>query len=122
MLLSFWSRSIDSNAKKWLFLTCKANYSRKLEGSDPGPKAPPAQNRGNIMQQRTHFPIIIEQDMDGVYIVNCPSFQGCRSYGYTVEQAMDNIREAIQVCIEEVNDHPEASTQFLGIRDLELTL
>lgn len=74
------------------------------------------------MQQRTHFQIIIEQDKDGVYIVNCPSFQGCRSYGYTVEQAMDNIREPIQVCIEEVDDHHELSTQFVGVRDLELTL
>lgn len=47
---------------------------------------------------RRHFPIIIEQDGDGIFIVECPSFKGCRSYGDTIEDAMDNIREAIEAC------------------------
>ena len=48
-----------------------------------------------------HFPIIIEQDEDDVYIVECPLFQGCRSYGDTIDEAIKNITEAIAVCMEE---------------------
>ena len=32
-----------------------------------------------------HFPVIVELDEDGVYIVTCPMFKGCHSYGKTVE-------------------------------------
>lgn len=52
------------------------------------------------MKAKRHFPVIIEQDKDGVFIVECPSYKGCRSYGYTIDEAMQNIREAIQVCME----------------------
>jgi predicted RNase H-like HicB family nuclease len=48
-----------------------------------------------------HLPILIEQDEDGVYIVSCPNFAGCHSYGKTVEEAISNIREVIAMCIEE---------------------
>jgi predicted RNase H-like HicB family nuclease len=72
------------------------------------------------MKKYKHFPIVIEQDTDGVYIVECPSFQGCRSYGMTIDEAMENIREAILVCVEE-DEHDDTST-FVGIRDLEVAL
>ena len=66
-----------------------------------------------------HFPVIIEQDTDGVYIAECPSLVGCRSYGYSIEEVMRNIKEAIEACSEE--DPPAASELvFVGIRDLEL--
>ena len=69
---------------------------------------------------RRHFPIIIELDGDGIYIVECPSFKGCRSYGDTVEQAVDNIREAIEACLEESPIADDAT--FVGIRDLEVNI
>ena len=49
---------------------------------------------------KKHFPIIIEQDKDGVFIVESPILKGCRSYGRTVDEALENIREAIEVCLE----------------------
>jgi len=67
-----------------------------------------------------HFPIIIEQDEDGAYIVECPLFQGCRSYGDNVDEAIENIKEAIAVCMEEEQD--ETPTTFIGVRDLELAV
>jgi predicted RNase H-like HicB family nuclease len=70
---------------------------------------------------KKHFPVIIEQDNDGVFIVECPVFQGCRSYGQTVEEAIENIREAIAVCIAEVEPAPQ-ETMFVGVRDLEVAL
>jgi len=33
--------------------------------------------------EKLHLPIIIEMDEDGYYIVSCPLFRGCHSYGET---------------------------------------
>jgi predicted RNase H-like HicB family nuclease len=53
------------------------------------------------MEKTRHFPVILEQDRDGTYIMECSLFEGCRSYGETVDEALDNIREAIAVCMDE---------------------
>lgn len=36
-------------------------------------------------KMKKHYPVIIEQDKDGVYIVECPLFKGCRSYGHNID-------------------------------------
>ena len=48
-----------------------------------------------------HIPILVEQDEDDIYIVSCPVFKGCHSYGKTIDEAMDNIKEVVEMCIEE---------------------
>ena len=65
-----------------------------------------------------HFPILIEQDEDGVYIVSCPSFQGCHSYGKTVEEALVNIREVIEMCMEE--KPAKELNKFIGFREVQV--
>jgi predicted RNase H-like HicB family nuclease len=69
--------------------------------------------------ERKHFPVIIEQDEDGTYIVECPILQGCRSYGNTIDEAMNNISEAILSCIE---DSELEQRNFIGVRDIELAI
>ena len=68
---------------------------------------------------KKHFPIIIEQDKNGIFIVECPALKGCRSYGHTVEEAIENIREAIEACIEDVESEVPGM-MFVGVRDLEV--
>lgn len=46
-------------------------------------------------------PIIIEKDEDGFYVVECPVFSGCFTQGDTIEEALKNIREVIELCLEE---------------------
>jgi predicted RNase H-like HicB family nuclease len=46
------------------------------------------------------FPIVIEADADG-YFVSCPSLQGCYSQGNTYEEAVENIKDAIRLHIED---------------------
>lgn len=50
------------------------------------------------------FPVIIEQDEMGYFIVTCPVLEGCYSQGRTLKEAMENIREAIELCLEELDD------------------
>lgn len=46
------------------------------------------------------LPIVIEADDDG-YFVSCPALQGCYSQGDTYEEAIENIRDAIRLHIED---------------------
>jgi predicted RNase H-like HicB family nuclease len=47
------------------------------------------------------FPVFLERDEDGVYIVECPLFSGCYSQGKTIDESLKNIREVIEMCLEE---------------------
>lgn len=44
--------------------------------------------------------VTLDRDEDGAWIVECPSIPGCVSQGVTGEEALTNIREAIQLCLE----------------------
>jgi predicted RNase H-like HicB family nuclease len=64
------------------------------------------------------YKVFLEPDEDGGYVVVCPSFQGCYSQGETVEEALSNIREAIELCLEELCDRgedvPDPSNILIG--------
>ena len=51
--------------------------------------------------------ILLYPGEDGYWVVECPSLPGCISQGQTKDQAIGNIREAIQVYIETLQDHGE---------------
>ncbi len=46
------------------------------------------------------FNVTIDRDEDGVWIVECPSIPGCVSQGRTKDEALENIKEAIALCLE----------------------
>jgi predicted RNase H-like HicB family nuclease len=54
-----------------------------------------------MKQGKTHVPVFIEKDEDGFYVVECPLFEGCYSQGKTVDEALRNIREVIDLIVEE---------------------
>ncbi|PKP62089.1 HicB family protein [Candidatus Atribacteria bacterium HGW-Atribacteria-1] len=68
--------------------------------------------------KKLHLPIIIELDEDGYYIVSCPLFKGCHTYGETIDEALENIKEVIQMCLEETD--VEEINKFIGFRELEI--
>jgi predicted RNase H-like HicB family nuclease len=45
------------------------------------------------------FIVTIDKDEDGVWVVEYPSIPGCVSQGETKEAALENIKEAIALCI-----------------------
>ena len=44
--------------------------------------------------------VVIEQDENGYYTAEVPALPGCLSQGKTHEEAIDNIKEAIEVWLE----------------------
>ena len=53
------------------------------------------------------FKVILEPDEDGGYVVVCPSLPGCYTQGETKEEALENIKEAILLCLEDMEEEGE---------------
>ena len=46
------------------------------------------------------FIVTIDRDEDGVWVVECPAIPGCVSQGSTKQEAVQNVRGAIALCLE----------------------
>lgn len=66
-----------------------------------------------------NYTVLIEQDEDGIYVAKVPDIPGCYTQGKTVEQAMERIKEAIEVCLEaeKIEYQP---LKFVGIQQIEV--
>ena len=53
-----------------------------------------------MSQTKLSRQVIIEPDETGGYVVSCPSLPGCHSQGETIDEVLTNIREAIALYIE----------------------
>lgn len=46
------------------------------------------------------FNVTLDRDEDGAWVVECPAIPGCVSQGDTREEALENIEDAIRLCLE----------------------
>lgn len=69
------------------------------------------------MEKQIEFTVIIEQDEDGIYVASVPEIQGCHTQGKTIPEALERIREAIEVCLE-VDDEDIKPMKFIGLQKL----
>ena len=53
------------------------------------------------------YTAIFEKESDGGYHAFCPALPGCHSEGDTLDDAIANIREAIEVYLESLKAHGE---------------
>ena len=60
------------------------------------------------------FKVILEPDETEGYVVSCPSLPGCHSQGDTVEEALANIKEAIELCIEDMAERGRRDPRPVG--------
>jgi predicted RNase H-like HicB family nuclease len=44
---------------------------------------------------RAKPPLFVEKDEGGLYVVECPLFEGCYTQGKTLDEALKNIRDVI---------------------------
>jgi predicted RNase H-like HicB family nuclease len=65
------------------------------------------------------FQVVLEPSDEGGYTVFVPTLPGCISEGDTVDEAMQNIREAIELYLEPVEDDLVAGENSL-VRELTL--
>ena len=68
------------------------------------------------MMKGKEFYVVIERDEDGVYIGEVPQLRACYSQGDTIDALMLNMREVIEMCLEEFAE--ETFTEFIGVQRL----
>ena len=76
------------------------------------------------MDTKTYrFSIIIEKDEEG-YFASCPELQGCYSQGDTYEEAIENIKDAIRLHIEDRLGCGEEipQTKYVSLTSLEVAV
>ncbi|GAX35777.1 MULTISPECIES: type II toxin-antitoxin system HicB family antitoxin [Nodularia] len=62
------------------------------------------------------FYVVIERDEDGIYIGEVPQLKACYSQGETIDELMQNIREVIEMCLEELQE--DSTTEFIGVHKM----
>tara|TARA_Y100000310_G_scaffold300547_1_gene336302 strand:+ start:960 stop:1181 length:222 start_codon:yes stop_codon:yes gene_type:complete len=73
------------------------------------------------MEKDTHtFTVLIERDEDGYYVGSVPSLKGCHTQGKTIDELLENIKEAIALCLEVEMDIPEED--FVGVQQVKVAV
>lgn len=57
--------------------------------------------------ENLRFRTVVEQDEDGMFVVECPSLPGCISQGRTRNEALKNIKDAIEGYLASLEKHKE---------------
>ncbi len=67
------------------------------------------------------FTVIFEKEAEGGYHLFCPTLRGCHMQSETIEEGVDNIREAIELCVESlVEDGLPIPTEDIFIKPIEI--
>lgn len=62
-----------------------------------------------VQMKTTHvFEVVVEQDDDGRWSACCPVLEGCATWGKSEQEATHNIREAVELYVEDLVDAGEA--------------
>ena len=64
------------------------------------------------------FLVTLEHDEDGWIVVECPSLPGGLSQGRTIDEALSNIREAIELSLE--TRQAEGITTAIEVAEVEV--
>ena len=80
------------------------------------------------------FKVLIEQDENGVFVASAPAIPGCHTQGNTYEEAVKQITEAIELCLEVADEDKiykekidfgeglEQKNRFLGIVNIPIQI
>ena len=70
-------------------------------------------------KQISDFNVLIEQDEDGIYVAMVPEIDGCYTQGKSLNEVLERIKEAIEVCLEA--DKEEINPmKFIGIQRVQI--
>ena len=75
-------------------------------------------------KQRHVFQVIVEQDEAGWYVAECPALKACYTQGKTYEEALENIRDVIGLCLAELKASGQPvpkQPEIISVRRVEVT-
>ena len=68
------------------------------------------------------FIVTLSEDEDGFIVASCPALPGCHSQGRTTEEAVTNIKEAIELYVESMVAHGEPLPDYSELREVEVAV
>ena len=66
------------------------------------------------------YNVIIEKDEEGWFVARVPEIQGCHTQGKTIQEVLERIKEAIEVCLEADGEDIAKPLKFIGIQKVEV--
>jgi predicted RNase H-like HicB family nuclease len=68
---------------------------------------------------KREFNVVVERDREGFYIASVPELKGCHTQAKSLDELMERIREAAELCLEVQGEEIE-DLEFIGVQRLTL--
>ncbi len=69
----------------------------------------------------THqFDVIVEKDSAGYFVASVPALPGCHTQAKSLDDLMERIREAIELCLEVQGDVVAEPLDFVGVQRISV--
>ena len=65
---------------------------------------------------KREFTVVIEKDEDGYFIGTAPQLKGCHTQAKSLDELMNHMKEAVQLCLEAEDELEEGELQFVGVQ------
>jgi predicted RNase H-like HicB family nuclease len=68
------------------------------------------------------LPVVITQDEEGYYLAEVPVLTSCFTQGKTKEEALENIKEVIQLCLEHMAEQGNPIPEKYTLEQVEVAI
>lgn len=65
------------------------------------------------------FDVVIERDSEGYYVASVPALRGCHTQARSLDDLMERVREAIELCLE-VEGGDAEPLDFVGVQRISV--
>lgn len=65
--------------------------------------------------RQRQFDVVVERDSEGMYVASVPALRGCHTQARSLDELMERIKEAIELCLE-VDGEDIENLDFVGIQ------
>ncbi len=65
------------------------------------------------------YDVVVERDREGYYVASVPSLPGCHTQARSLDELMERIKEAIELCLE-VEGDTRGDLDFVGVQRVRL--
>jgi len=65
------------------------------------------------------FDVVIERDSAGYYVASVPALRGCHTQARSLDELMERMREAVELCLE-VEGEPTEPMTFVGVQRISV--
>ena len=66
------------------------------------------------------FYVFIERDEDGFFVGEVPALKACYAQGKTIDEMLKNIKEVINLCLEDQQEVSDNNIEFIGVQKVTI--